>query len=133
MQPFKSLADFLLTKDTCARYPFVKNLFDQFQVIDGACKKTPSQLFMIAREYNCTIIHGNKSLSPSGQYTEIYNGKGAEQFQELLTKWQHVAKYRDSKINALDKKFALDLELLELNQIQKDNDKQIFAAKRTIM
>lgn len=125
------MADFLLTNDTGAQYPFVKNWFDHFRVCRHILQA--SQLQALAVKHKCTIIYGSKSWDQDGFCVEVFNGKDADELHTFLQKWHQVARHRDLIVKGTDAKNKLGEKLKNREKMQKTTIKLIVKTKHTIM
>lgn len=132
-QPYASLADQILTEETLAEYPLIKNWFDSIRVYTHTAKANPKAIRRLAIKHRCKIIFfENKCFHEDGQYSEIFNGKSDGDMKDFLEKWQKVALQRNIKLKVQADKFKVDNDNADMKEIQNDLYKQRIGSKLKI-
>lgn len=121
----------MLTDETKAKYPSVKNWFDQFCVCTGNISS--EILRKQAQEHRCRIIHGTECYHENGTYTEVFNGKQPARIRKVLVEWKKIAEQRDVKLKAQCEKFILDTEMELQEKSRNNNAEKILQAKHSIL
>lgn len=116
IQPYTSLADILLTDETCAAHPVAKNWFDQFRVVadDEIDDDNAHQLLQQqAMELKCTILHGQQCYCEDGSVRDVAHGLSTHALENFLRNFKQCVNERDAMIVEQSMKHMLDIYMAQ--------------------